>query len=234
MVPLRNPLRSHLVGGCILIQLKEEDMKILLTLFLAVASGTLQADVMTETFGPSGYVSDDGLVGFWVPEFNPALGTLMSMSWGIDANFQLAATGSNCYGTEPIVIPWEATTALSFFGSTVQSTDTGTLTLEPGICARTGFIDTSLNASNITIPSTSGFIGTGYVPESSNATVTWEPSGGYTAGPGPLGDFGEGSGAIFTITYTYCPTPEPRVIIPLLSGVSLMLLVLWRRHRRLG
>ena len=200
----------------------------LVTLLLVVAACTLQADVITETFDPNGYVLHNGLVGFQLPEFNPALGTLISMSWGISGGFQVAADETNCYGPQPIYVPWEAATALSFFGSTIQSTNTGELILEPGICAQTAYIETMLDASKISVPNPSAFIGTGSVPESSNVTVTSTSDQLQL----PLDSFGKRSGANFTITYTYIPMPEPRVIVPLLGATSLMLLVLWRRRRR--
>jgi PEP-CTERM motif len=200
-----------------------------LMLAAAMLTFPLFSDTLSETFiRNGGEAGVDGSYEFYIPDFNPELGTLDSMTWNVVGS-QLVALSPDCsdynngvyYTAAPY--SYSITSGIEIFGTAVQSTTSGNIpqgTPCPG--GGPSFEYGSEFSGSGSVGDPSSFIGTGstYVPATAISSGAPADPSLFMDTDGPL-----------TVTYTYTSAvPEPSIGIVTLIGSGLALL--WRRRKQ--
>jgi hypothetical protein len=201
-----------------------------LTIAVAITTG-LWADSVEY----SNFSGVDTTLAFYIPQFDPSLGTLDSMNFTVSAGEVVIMPIDNCNedGPSPTVdYSYDITTGFSIFGSSVEGTQSGT-----GSAGSTcgGFHEPGYS-TNITgsgsVSDPSPYIGTGVVLiPTDNAFASGLFSDG--GGPPSAGFFILQYSATLDVTYDYISVPEPGTLALTLLAGALFWIVRWCRRIKL-
>jgi hypothetical protein len=151
-------------------------------------------------------------LSFAFPQFNPALGTLDSVTWTFtDSEYDYLALFTPNF-SDYETINFSTTESISILGVDITDSQQSTWTFfaNNGDCMCISSEGAQLDASG-TIQNDTPFIGPGYVQiQTGSPVVSISGLDGSPDDPDTTDFFGDdGDNGAFTITYTVTPVPEP-------------------------